>query len=388
MSWLNIFRKKEENQKEKISFNEIEARIGKKRDEIFKAKEHLKNQLLKEVDNFELEIRKNIEELRLIDLSSRKEEEKIKVVVKENLRHYLDYLEKLILDLRKIETLEAEDYVTHVSEILRNFVKFSRAAYEKATILIGKLGDVKKKVNSLFNRIKQLREENQEVFNALNKINEINDSLGKLKELDKNKSAIDNNIKSLAKKIGLAEETIKNLDKNILDFKTSQEYFEARKEFEKKLMEKKEIENNLQKIKEESDLRFLAKKFHAERKKAEIAVKYAENFNKAVIEDENLEIIMLVKEASGKDISGLHELREKLLNISKNLTSEPETKLKNLENERKKIEYELSSEKKETNEEEKRKNKLEERKEELLNEIKAKAMEVLPEIEIDNACLK
>lgn len=343
MSWLDIFRKKKEQEKEKLSFSEIKGRLEQKQKEIEEAKIQAKKEIQKQVNNFNLEIKEIIQKLKLINLNSRKEEERIKLIVMENLKLYIEYLERLVQSLKDSDNFEASQYIKNISQIFDNFNKNSKMAFEKATILIGKeLGEVKDKIKELSANFNNILKEKADILSKSDAINELKIVLGRLDEDNENKSEIEASIINLESNYkALSEDKIK-LEKQIKELKNSSDFARLSEEKEIKLKKKQNINNEILKIKEKIDLRFLAKFFHNDKKKSDIIKRYSENFSRVLEEDNNLEIISLVKEAKNIDISELEKIKKDMLEISKQVISEIENKLNNLENKEKKLSFELS----------------------------------------------
>ena len=109
MGIFDFFKRKkqefEEQTEEKISFKEIDNWINEKKQKIKdnqkeplqKIKENL-SELLDGLDD-------KIEVLRNFDLDKKKAPERAKLIVKENFNKFIDYLEKLIFDLKDLKVI-------------------------------------------------------------------------------------------------------------------------------------------------------------------------------------------------------------------------------------------------------------------------------------------
>ena len=149
-------------------------------DSITSKKQELKVKAEKQVKEFILHLKDKIIELENLDFSKRKENEKLKLVVKENFALYLEYLRKLIVDLEKPFD------IPKLIVIINNFVKFSTPAFEKATFLIGEeLGEAKQQINSFLKEISQLSQEYHIISEKESKINAKKMVMDKIEEIKK-----------------------------------------------------------------------------------------------------------------------------------------------------------------------------------------------------------
>lgn len=383
MSWLDIFRKKkEEKEKEKINFNEIETKLTEEIKDIELKIYNIKEEINKDIGKLIPELKDRIEIIKTANIDKRKEEERIKLIVRENLKLYVDYLDKLIIDLKNTENLEPEPYIRRISQIFNNFNKNSKMAFEKATILIGReLGEAKDKITGFLRNFHNFLEENKEIFENNKKLRELRTNLEKFRQDKKNKSEIGLSIKNLKDNYEALEKSRKDIEMKIQELKSCLEYKKLLEEKEKIEKEKHELEKKISEIKDKADLKFLAKFFHNDRKKSEIIKKYSENFSQALKEDENIEIIKLVNEAKNLDISELKEIKKRLDELGYISISDTEIKLNNLEKQEKRLSSELADIQNEITQESEKLAKFDEKNKKAENEIKDKAKTLL-DIEI------
>ena len=156
MAWFNLFKKKQQSteikeEKAQISFKDLKQKLeeqeSKESDEI----KTLKIQVNEKVLEFINKLKSNILVLREINLDKKRENEKLKLVVLENLNFYIQSLEKLVENLININP-EEKDYLDSLSNIINNFTKNSTNYFEKATILIGdELGHTKLMIKTFVN---------------------------------------------------------------------------------------------------------------------------------------------------------------------------------------------------------------------------------------------
>jgi len=327
MAWRDIFRKKEEKENEKVSFSQLSEKLKRERKKIDDEKLKAKKEIINEINKLNLEIKEKISGLEKVNIDSKKEEERIKLIVKENLRHYIDYLNRLVSSLKNSETLEPEEYFKSIDQSFYNFSKNSKMAFEKATILIGReIGEAKETVNSACRNINSILKSrtNAEKEKLSQQLEKMLESMDDFDECRRNSEII---AKELVSMIEEMENKRKQAENEIEKIRKSEEYAQFEEEKEERKMEKQELERDILKIKENIDLKHLAKFFHNDPKKSEIIKKYLENFGHALKYDSNLEIISLGKEA-GKNMENMEEIRARIEKSENQVISGVEEKLK------------------------------------------------------------
>ena len=368
-----IFSKKPVIQKELLSFEQLPSKLGGELMKNSEKKQSIKKIIEERLASFILEIENNLKTLQETNIDSRKEVERIKIVVKENLERYISHLDKFLANLRNIEDLEVENYIKKINQILLTFKISSRNSFEKATILIGKeLGDVKDTINKFIADLNNIVDENKNTLEYTLKINKIKDSFQKSYELDSSQNQLDKNLTSLAEKTDKIRKELEKTEEKIKDIKNSSDYQKSLQEKEEINRKKEELEAEIYNLKEKIDLKSLSKHFHTDEKKARIIKKYAENFKLALEEDKNFELIKLVKEAKNIDIE-LDEIKEKIQKLKVFKLSEVDTNLESLEQEKQRLKSGLISKELEITQETKKKDRLNKKKESLIEEIKNQA---------------
>ena len=148
-NWL--FGKKEEKQIEKIKFGELEEFIIKKKEQNKEKENIIISNISQNILELVSELNEEGEEIKKIDLKDKKAEERIKIIVLENLSYYADHIKKLIENLKKLDKSGLTELASSIDRELFEFDKKSRMSFEKATILVGKeLGNVKDSINKFF----------------------------------------------------------------------------------------------------------------------------------------------------------------------------------------------------------------------------------------------
>ena len=389
MGFFEFFRKKKEVESRiirKVSIDEISNEI----EELFKELEN-KLQIVGEEINKNLalvidNLRAQTNVLKLINLEHRREDEKIKRIVSENLGFYISHLENLINEFEKTKNLEVKDCLSKIQLILEDFYKKSYKSYEKATILIGEeIGQVKEIIKNFNKEFVKTLQESDSVFIKIKFIEEVKELNNKIKNLGKIKEEIDKQIKSL-------KELREELEKQKSFFEEGYYKFKQSEEFKKILMleqrfneELIDFNNEVLKIKEKIDIKFLLKYYHNDPKHHRLLKSYRENFIETLENDEVSEIVKLVEKARNIDIKKeILNLKEKNRNLKMRDNLPAKAKLKIFEDKIKNIDLEISDLEKRESAETRKFERFKNKETSLINEKINKAKEIIEDIEIAN----
>lgn len=339
-----FFDNKEILEKKEYNFETARKLIEKELEVI---DENQKKRVL-EANKSVLEAISNLDEsiikLRNINLNDRKEDQRIKSVVAENLSQFTEQTVKLKVELTKLE--KNESYLENIERILANFNRMTKTSYQKATILVGKeLEEVKLMINEIVTKIKPLYSDNLSDKDKKNKIKTILEDYKKLENLEKDCSSVDEIIKQKEENLKEIRLKIEKIDEDLKGISQTKEYQKEQQEKEKK---KKDIENNdkeISEIKERINFKSLSKKYHSDEDNMEIITKYADNFKKKLIE-ENIEDLVEFLEKENINID-IRELKNRTIDILKVIPSKIDEKIKEMNERKQRLDYEMNNIRKE-----------------------------------------
>jgi len=371
MGLWDWFRKKKEVEisSEKVKAEELENWLKNKKSEI----ENQETSFLKSVEQRIVQLISELEEeisvLKKVNVDEKKAEEKIKLIVRENLKNYIDHIEKL---KEKLEEIKAnKGIIEKINSIFPDFEKKSKMSFEKATFLIGKeIGDTKDSIRNFFRDLEKIIKENKKLIDKskifssaemkMKKIGEIKKIMGETEEAT---GEYDSRINNLKDKIKLKE-------KELEEIRSSEKFIEQEKREKEREKKKQEIEKEIRELREIIDFKALASFFHSFQKEMAIIKAYKENFKNAFDKSGGEELLGLIKEAklepgALKKFGEISEMRKEIESIKIEKTG-----IENLEEEVKKIneEAELVNSKKSA--EEKKAEKLDLNYQEILSLLK------------------
>ena len=313
--------------------------------------------------------------LGLINLEKRREDERLKAIVKENISGYMHHLERFIEELENIlETMDFNDIITPIERIFANFSKNSAKSHEKATILVGAefeaIHQEFKNFSQEFNPLKKEIMENREKMEKLGKFAE---NFHKISDAEKAEEQIKNLIHKLDAGKNQKEGEIRRKEEELKHLKESEGYKKDIGERNRLEEERRELEKEIGMLKKKINLKELAGIYHGDERKHKIIKGYIENFKKAMEEDEQLELAKILKEAGNWDID-LRRINEKSKMLA-GYASQNEIKLNTIEKEAEKIKKEINEISENKRAEEDKLERFKKRKESLISELKSEARE-------------
>jgi len=375
----NIFSSEEQvKEKEKINLNQLESWITQNKLELEKKEREVSESIKFRIKSLISELESHIPILEKVDISAKKAEEKIKLVVRENLSLYVRYLNKLIGNLKGIE----EKPLDRLDIIFDDFSKKSEITYQKATFLIGKeLGQVKEIISQFSKDIKDIVNQNAETFNKIKIIKEIENKHKEKVNLEESKSKLKSQQEQNNLKIEDKKSAVIILTAEIEQIKKSKGYLEMQEKHNEHRKAKEDLIKEAYKLREQIDFKHLAGIFHINEKKMKIIKEYNEHFLQMLETDNGKSLLNLLIEANySKDIQ--NKLSDLITKQNEIQIFQQKDETIELESEIKKIKHEIAIMEEENSKLEKAKDKLKENEISLINEIKLELIKINTELEL------
>ena len=316
--------RKKEPEIQSISFEELDNWRLKKSLELSKSHQVLVAGINEKISLLASDLIKNKEILEKLSLNDKKVDERIKLIVKENLDKYIINLRRLI---ESLESIDIEDYrmlMARLDNLFLEFDKRSSMHYEKATFLIGnELGKVKETISDFVFELRKLTRDNEDCIRQIDIMDSIKDKISSFLAAQQLLNSSKDNSTSLGKEIDFHNSEMKDTESIIAEIKESPEY---KKEFEMKTtleeMESK-YEKTVLELKSTIDFKELSRVFHTDPKKMITINNYKDDF-KEFLEKDNANSILFLLRESGTDQSKFLEKFEELEWVRKELKKEKE----------------------------------------------------------------
>lgn len=302
MGIFDFFRKKPSITQEKINLDNIDKYINDKKKDNQQKEKQLFESIKTSLTDFINELNEKNNILKKINLDEKKADPRAKFIIRENLSHYIDNVDKLLDQLKDLNSDNLADLITDIDSLFIDFDQRSKLNFEKATFLIGKeLGEVKDSINNFIRNLKKNLEENKTILENSKIISEIETKLEKLDENDKiieeiNKKMNDNNLK------------IKKIEGDIASSEIEVEKLRSSENYKKEIsmeaeinVKKEELEKDAYKLKDMIDFKKLANLFHYDSKKMTTINEYKLNFINTFKKDKLLSLVPILSEANMTD---------------------------------------------------------------------------------------
>jgi len=338
-----IFREEIEAKKEIVNLDSLKKIIQERKQEIgTNEKKHLKD-IEELVSKLIEELKEEEDTLKKVDLTEKKEAEKVKLIVRENLNYFTHYLKNLIKDLESIKYDSLKDTKDSLNNTFSKFEKVSLKSFQKATFLIGnELKSVTNSITNFFKTFKSIVEGNKNLIEDSKILKTVEEQLKQMDRLESEEAKNIEDIKIHDEKLRKAEKEILSIRETIKEIKESESYREL-VEKKKKLEEKgSELESEISNLKSLIDFKALAGIYHSTENKMNLLKEYREHFKesfKKYPEEKFLDLVD-IKDIDKKKVKGkinkINSIKESIKNIE---IGEDETK--NLENEIDKVKFKV-----------------------------------------------
>lgn len=382
MGFFDFFKKNKKQivETEKISQKEFQDWLLNKKSKIEKEEKEFTISIKKRISELISELKEGISVASKIDLDEIKAEDKIKLIVKQNLHNYLDYIDKLIL---KLGELGEKNIIHKINSIFHDFQKKSLMSYEKATILIGKdLAQMKESIKKFFRNIEVLIMFHQKMIDESKIIKLVEIKNKEFNEFKKAKSVIIENIEECDEKTNNLKKIIKTKEVGIETLKTSDKFIEEDKKKQELVKKKQDLDNDVSVLGRMIDFKALSNFYHSFEKEMKIIKAYKENFKQMFHKTKGEDVFFLLKQSNLHNVNILNKIQDiddKRNQIS-NIVIE-ETGLEDLGNTIKKLKLEIQEFNSEKLVKEKRLKKLEVILEDVMKLIKTELIKLNVELD-------
>ena len=299
---------------EKVEFSNIKYFLENKKQQLKLQEEEFLNKFKEINNNLINSLQEKIKQLENLDLDQKKAEDRIKIIVKENFKSYLYYVELLIKDISNLEEINSSlDMISKINSTFLNFQKKSETSYQKATYLIGELGQIKEEISNYFKKTETLIKENDDIIKISKILKSIEKKLEELLKIDNTSKEIDKEKSKNEEKINEVNNKIRNHEEEIIKIKNSNEHKELLKNEETLNKKDSELEIQIIKIKNLINLKTLSGICHKSEKDMIIIKNYRNNFINAFKEDSNNKLKEILE--STNQIENKKLIEEQLINI-------------------------------------------------------------------------
>jgi len=330
-------RNKQEGEEQVIKIKDIKPVLEEKKQEYYSKQGDLIKAIKENLDNTLIKLKEKYKSLESINISNKRETERLKDLVNENLAEYSNYLSNLItlLDSFDYKNKDLEQVILELNKILGEFQKRSGPSYERATILIGKeLGDIRDTLNMFFRKISAIEKQSASLISTKHIVNDIEKKLQEISKFDKEIEEFSEEIKKIEKKAEELEKNKKETEEEILGKKESEDY-KKEQILKSEAKEKRDnLEKDLMKIRSQIDFKALEKIYHSSEKKMSLLKSYQKDFRQIIEKPESDETrigflnILAEKDSNQEEAieKEIRDIRKEFENITELLSKQDSLK--------------------------------------------------------------
>ncbi|OIO81705.1 hypothetical protein AUJ84_00565 [Candidatus Pacearchaeota archaeon CG1_02_32_132] len=300
MGFLDFFRKRKEkvNEIERIGYDEIESWNKNKALLIDNEKKVFHESINVRVSELVKKLRDGTRIVEEIDWEKIKAEDRIKLIVRENLDNYMSYLEKLIEDLEGQDEFDENK----MREAFLAFEKKAGMSYQKATILIGnELANIQEIIRNFFKEFDKMKKENKKLIDNIIVMESLKEKLITVRESDRTIAIVINGIENDEKNVERLNKKIEELKKEIILIKESDRYISWKEKKEKLEAHIIKLNMEIRYLRDMIDFKILARIWHENEEEMETINMYKSNFQKGFQKDKSGILKKLIQTLENKD---------------------------------------------------------------------------------------
>jgi len=378
LMWRRFFKKKKvpepKIELEEVSLDEIKSWLDNKGKRATEKEKEIFIQIKEKIRAFAIDIKEKTKALEEIDIESKKVEERAKIIVRQSLTKYLNFVQIFTKELTKIDKQNLEHFIAGTSKIFADFDKHSYIFYQRANYLIGdELLAAKQEINNLSKYFTDLFKQNKKITQTFNLISSVESNLSQFNETQKILDEINSDIILLDKETKEQKNKTETTLEKIEQVKVSKNYLENEKRKHQLESTKKQLTNNISQFKSLINFKKLANTFHSSPNKMKTIQEYKDNFQEQITEN-NKELLNLINEAKLNNNSianQIQRINEDMSKISKGKKLLEKDEVNELLERIEKIKLELKNMVIEKVRHTKRKEKIGQNKKQILERIKA-----------------
>jgi len=183
------------------------------------------SRVTKMLDGFYDSVEDKLGVLESVDIESKKEYERVKLLVRQGLDKYIYSVRGLLEELRALERDEIGKFVREVGEIFIGFEKKSFKVYERATYLIGdEMMAVKNEIRKFYNGLVEIFEKEKGLIGNLNVVKDVRLKLGEIEKFEIDLREIEREIEENNVWINNERRKIRKFSEEVEETKKSSEY--------------------------------------------------------------------------------------------------------------------------------------------------------------------
>jgi hypothetical protein len=268
-----------EVENEEISFKDIGKWLESKNDNLRGDESRDLEEIGGKLDEFYVSLGEKLKILEGVDIESKKEHGRAKLLVRQGLDKYINSVNVLIKDLENLGKDDLEKFAREISKTFTFFEKTSSKFYERATYLVGnEMAAVRNEIRRFYNGFVEMFEGDGSLITDLKMIVNVKSKLEEFEKLREDFGEIGKEVEVNDLGIEKAKNKVGNLMKDVEEIKNSSEYAENLKIGGEVKALRIGIDSEISKLKDLIDFKKLTSIVHSNERELMIVNDHKEHF--------------------------------------------------------------------------------------------------------------
>ena len=234
-----------------------------------------------------------------VDIESKKEHGRAKILVRQGLDKYINSVRVLLKEVGALEKKDLGKFAQEIGKVFVFFEKTSAAFYERATYLVGdEMMAVRNEIRKFYNGLVKMFEGNKMLIESFGRFEKINLKFGEIEKVEYNFKEVGKEIVANEEGVEEGREKVKGLEGEIDKIKDSSEYILNLKMLKAIKGLEVELDDEIGKLKNLIDFKKLASVVHSNERELGVVKNYREHFADEFSRDGGKRIIDLLKSSN------------------------------------------------------------------------------------------
>jgi len=264
---------------EKISFEDIGKWLEDKSKDLRKDELGALEKVGGKLELFYVSLEEKLKILEDVDIESKKEYGRAKLLVRQGLDKYIDFVYTLLKDLKALKRKNLDEFFREVGETFVHFEKMSAKVYERATYLVGdEMAAVRNEIRRFYNELMEMFEGEDSSIKDLMKIRNIKIGLSEFEGFREKIVEVGEGFEEKDLRIEKAEKKVEKLMEDVEKIKNSSEYVSNLKMIEEIEILRKGLDREIVRLKDLVDFKKLTNIIHSNERELKIVKDYRAHF--------------------------------------------------------------------------------------------------------------
>ena len=234
-----------------------------------------------------------------VDIESKKEHGRAKILVRQGLDKYINSVRVLLKEVGALEKKDLGKFAQEIGKVFVSFEKTSAAFYERATYLVGdEMMAVRNEIRKFYNGLVKMFEGNKMLIESFGRFEKINLKFGEIEKVEYNFKEVGKEIVANEEGVEEGREKVKGLEGEIDKIKNSSEYILNLKMLKAIKGLEVELDDEIGKLKNLIDFKKLASVVHSNQRELGVVKNCREHFSDEFSRDGGKRIIDLLKSSN------------------------------------------------------------------------------------------